>query len=191
MKSTFSQNNENRAEVFRTDSLLHAFEKMPGIRRRFIRVAAIVKSHFLGTKGWSLRIHNGSLTFQHRKESKWAVKLFIDLGNALARKADLGIHKDPIALGIELTEINTFVRESIRDKLSEMFGDYYLDPRKPRKGTLLPIPNDKYWISPHHAHVYDILFLPKDFEKSVDVDFNLVSKLEKRIMAGLKGSKGE
>ncbi|MBD3320609.1 MAG: hypothetical protein GF350_05880 [Chitinivibrionales bacterium] len=178
--------NEYIAEPFRTESLLCAFTRFPSLKKRFITIAALLRTGYLPNPEWRLRIHRGSVTFQHAERKNSAVKLFIDLGNTLSRKADVQVPSNPVVAGVELTNVIAYVRDAIRDRISKEFGEYYLDPRVSRRGTLVPIPNDKFWISPHHEHLYDIVFLPEGFCTGLQVDKATKAELEDRILSALQ-----
>lgn len=150
---------EYRGEPFRPQPLAHAFSRDPELLLRLATVVAVIKGRFLSPRGWRFRVHEGSLTLQHRRDAHEAIKVFVDVGNVLADRTGVAIHPDPVVVGVELTEESPFVRRCIRDALAAEHGELYLDPRKRRPDSLDIVRNRKYWISPHSDHLYDILFL--------------------------------
>jgi hypothetical protein len=92
----------------------------------------------------------GSVTIQNHDIKGHVIKAFVDYGNLLARKCGISLHDNPIAVGIELTEMTAFTRESIRNELGRRFT-HYLDPRIAG--------NEKWCLLPQKPHKYDVLFL--------------------------------
>ena len=173
---------EKRGEPLRATPFVAAFEENPAMCDRLANVVAAIKANYLTDAGWRFRMHEASLTFQQFRKKHYAVKIFIDINNELARKTGVAIRRNPIVVGIELTHVNPFVRESIRDRLAEQFGDYYLDPRRSRTDSLEIISNDKYWIAPHNNHFYDIVFVQEGkFPAKAPAD--MVEYYKKRIIS--------
>ena len=181
MRPVFDTIDEHRAEPFNTRGLADAFARTPARRRDMALAAALLRTHFLTGEGWRYHGHEASLTFLHVGRTQRAVKLFVDVDNELALRAGLEIHRDPLAVGIELTHESPFVRERVRDFLAATFRDYYLDPRAPRHGCLEIVTNCKYWIIPHSDHCYDMLFMPPGGRLALEADEGLVEAFLRRI----------
>ncbi len=184
MQSLFAAVDESRAEGFRARGLGEAFARNPSLLRSVSLVAATLRTHFLCGAGWRSRIHDGSLTFQH-VHSTGAVKVLVDLDNALAARSGVTVEDDPVVLGVELTRENPFVRELVRDYLHTVFGDRYLDPRETRPGALAIVKNHKYWFAPHEEHRYDIVYMPPPERMPLTADERLVEGFERRLRAHL------
>lgn len=181
MESLFAVIDEKRGEAFRTRSFAEAFARNPSLVRHVAVVAATIKTHFLGRRGWHFRLHEGSLTFQSAQHAHRAIKVFVDLDSELALRAGLIAQRDPVVVGVELTEENPFVRERVRDYLLEMFGDRYLDPRGGRPDSLEIVHNSKYWIVPHGDHFYDIVFMPPPGRIALGADADHVAFYARRL----------
>jgi hypothetical protein len=184
MKSAFHTVREDRGEPYRATPLAQAFNENASLCERLAAVAAAVKTHYLAGAGWRFRVHEASLTFQQFRKRHLAVKLLIDVRNELARKAGVAIGRCPIVVGVELTAVNPFVRQAIRDHLAAQFGEHYLDPRSPREDSLRFISNDKYWIAPHNDHFYDIVFLPPG-PPPFKAEPSVVRDFKRRILEGI------
>ena len=154
--SFFAQIQENVGEPFQTKPL------GPSDFRRIAVVVAAIEEHFIEPSHWEFFWRKGSITRQHRQDDHLVIKVFIDFDNRLAEKIGLGIHRDPTVVGIEMTRLDPFVREALRDALAGRFA-YYVDPRK--QG------NSKWWLQPIDNHFYDVLFLgPGDCELGYSED---------------------
>jgi hypothetical protein len=147
MKSVFEKVRKNGGKLYKTRAI-DACDVS-----RLALTAAIVHTHFIIPKEWKrCKSYNGSLTFQHKKDSHKVIKIFVDQGNELAIQNSVFIDTDPIVVGIELTTWEPFARDAVRDRLSGLSPHRYLDPRKG---------HPKYFIVPQTEHFYDILFLTK------------------------------
>jgi hypothetical protein len=190
MKSLFAAIDENRGVAFQSRRFDAAFARHGTLLRSVALTAAAVRTHFLTGPGWRCRIHEGSLTFIHTR-SHVAVKVLVDLGNALAMRAGLAIEHDPVVVGVELTHVGPFLRELIRQYLHEMFGERYLDPRGPRPDSLAIVNNSKFWFVPHGDRFYDIVFVPPLGRIPLGADERLVELFEKRLRAQVGEKKQE
>jgi hypothetical protein len=184
VKATLHTVREGRGEPLRSVPFAAAFADNPSLCDRLAQVVAAIKANYLTDAGWRFRVHEASITFQQFRNRHYTVKILIDVHNELARKAGIAIRRNPIVVGLELTHVNAFVRESIRDGLASQFGDYYLDPRRPRSDSLEIISNDKYWIAPHNDHFYDMVFLGQG-SLPVKAAAEKVEEYKRRILAGL------
>jgi hypothetical protein len=184
MKAAFETIAEERGEPLRAVPFSQAFAENPSLCERLATVAAAVKTQYLVDKGWRFRVHEASLTFQKFANRHQAVKVLVDMHNELARKAGIAIRRNPVVVGVELTHVNPIVRESMRNYLSQQFGQNYLDPRAPREDSLHFISNDKYWIAPHNDHYYDMVFVPSSWPAQKP-DAGAVQLFMRRLLAGL------
>lgn len=160
MDSKFNTTNETKkTEYYQTKQ----FRKNRDMVENIMNVAAYIHIHYIGLeeqKEWSIRLNQGSITFQKDNNPHKVVTIFYDFENQLAYKEGFNINqKDSIVIGIELTKEEPFIREAIRGKLDDMFNNHKYDPRNyyrdPRKGS------PKYYLTPNEDHLYDIIFLPQ------------------------------
>jgi hypothetical protein len=184
MESCFNTIHERKGRPFKTKPLFVFAAAVHEQVRTLARYAAVIKTHFIARPGWIFRIFEGSLTFQHYRNPHKVIKLFIDRSNELAQKAGIALHPDPLVIGIELTHENPFVRQRIRDFLSEEFPETYLDPRMPRRDSIAVVNNDKYWLVPHKQHCYDIVFIPRE-KQLYQVEKKAIASFEQRIMRSI------
>jgi hypothetical protein len=183
--SAFNTIREDSGVPLKACSLAMAGRRSPGLIDRCACVAAAIRTNFLHGAGWRFRVHDASLTFFHEEMRHRAVKILVDAEGVLARKAGVSMPPNPVVVGIELTNVNPFTRWLIREYLSRQFGEYYLDPTKPRGDSLQIVSNEKYWIAPHSDHFYDIIFLPPG-QLPVRAEAAIVDEFRRRIVCGLR-----
>lgn len=150
----------------------------PGDIHRVSAVAVAMLHNHLSGESWRAEAYAGSITLRSDHLPGRFVKVFVDYGNQVATKCGLSIHEDPIVVGIELTFESAYLREMLRNELSSKFS-YYVDPRE--EG------NSKWWLKPHKARKYDILFLtqgPCEYELDEIELSRMQEELEKSVQAG-------
>jgi len=156
-------------------------------------VAAAIGTYFINKSYWTFECQKGSLTFRHhfhkncdlcKKDQYKVIKIFVDVGKKLAQKERVAhfFRDDPIAVAIELSYEDPFVRKSIRDFLRKHFNRLYLDPLAG---------HPKYRLNPIE-HCYDIIFLregPCDYPIDDEI-FKEISKEIDRMLNALEEVNG-
>lgn len=170
--SRFQRINENAGNPHRTSPIDKADVS------RIARVVAYILTHYVDPAQWSAMIvRKGSVTLQHVRDPHRVIKVFVDENAGLWAK--LGFSGAPptacpVAIGIELTALDPFEREAVRDSIAQRFR-LYADPRQAGFS--------KWWLQPVEDHRYDIVVLESG--ECEDVPWELAGDLERRILAEL------
>ena len=173
MISVFSPVPQLVVKPFHTQPLL------AGSVRSVAVAAAVIRKHFIDDSQWLFEIRKGSLTLRHCEERHKVVKVFVDYGQKLTAETGAHIHApDPVAIGVELTHQDPVIAESVRDKLTALFGRNYLDPR-----SGYPI----WYLQPQQMHAYDIILLD-DGPCQFEADDDLINRIEAQIREGMAKS---
>lgn len=136
--------------------------------KRLASAMAVIQARFISSARWNSHVNNGSITFQNESDHSRVVSVFVDHDNQLAKKFRLDICENPIVVGIELTYQTLYVRYLVRQDLRQRYAQFYMDPEAGR---------DKYYLSPHPNHAFDILFVDDGFY-NLERDAKLVNDLK-------------
>ena len=171
----FNMINENVGSAFKTSRLRRA-DAGP-----VARIMAVVREHFVHRSDYGeVLVREGSLTLQHLKEPRRVIKVLRDHDQRFCDAQSIagapGLPEHPIAVGVELTALDPFEREALRDALSKRFT-YYLDPRR--------VPYHKCWLQPVEDHLYDFVVLRKGDCVDYEVSEAEVEHLARTIDASL------
>lgn len=118
--------------------------------RVLARIALVLQRDYLNKADWSCYLpkSEGSLTL---RSGNTVIKLFVDPDQKLKTRL---LHPPSamlsnFVLGVELTHLDPFQREALRDYLKRCFGSGYADPRE-ATGVA------KVWLQPIQNHIYDL-----------------------------------
>lgn len=129
----------------------------PHERAPLATILAAVRKYFINSPEYDLAVREGSVTLQSRHDARSVIKILIDQDGRLVGKLPFpdaspvhlpDIRKaHPAVVGITLSHLDPYMRDALRDRLSNDFGWQYRDPRKPggrHKFTLLPQVDFRY-----------------------------------------------
>ena len=135
---------------------------------RIARITTHILIHFVD-QNYQVYYNKGCVTFQDERNNQKVITLFVDYENHLAHKNQIPIHKNPVAVCIELTHLEPVVKKAMRDYLRTF--SYYCDPENGYS---------KWALLPNTDHVFDVLFLQEgDCKLSLDEETyeNISTKL--------------
>lgn len=134
--------------------------------RRMAHAVGVIRVHFIDKDAWKFWVEKGSVSLQKHDDPRQVIKVFIDHG--LSNRIELKIpqvagRNEFLVIGVELSHMDPYSRDGVRDRLAQDFADLYSDPRSG---------GSKVWLQPIDSHLYDVIFIPEaycsDFEITED-----------------------